>query len=126
MLGAFGLRQSALPIVICLSLAGCVGADGSPSSDGNPAGASERAASETTTTAQANELRFRPSALPLPRQSFLTRFLELICTRRDHSYNCACAGFFNPNHVDCSGGGGGGGTNECALGTDNCSANATC
>jgi hypothetical protein len=56
------------------------------------------------------------------RSAAIDRWLRRLCTNRDGSYKCACDPWFNPDAVDCDGGA----INECALGTDDCSDDATC
>src|SRR5262245_41785744 len=45
-------------------------------------------------------------------------FLRRLCSHPDGSYDCDCDPWFNPDHVDCSGG-----VDECAAGTDDCDRN---
>ena len=98
-----------------LLMAGCAGPD-SDIGDGQEGVESEALIFGSEALRELRDLR------EARRSALVERWLRRVCTNRDGSYKCACDPWFNPDAVDCDGGA----VNECALGTDNCSDDATC
>src|SRR5262245_44754793 len=117
-------------VLLCLSLsalaiAGCDQTHGL-SADAEGANADVRAIDSELRLFGSNvDLSETRSRIAELRSRYFQRWLRLICTHRDGSYNCACDDFYNPDDVDC-GGGSEEPVDECAAGTDDCSENATC
>ena len=111
--GSWSMSGRAWFALFALAMASCAGGDGEPVEGGDNQ-------QQTLLLGRARARgHFEQVENPL-----IERWLRRACTDRNGDYKCACASFFNPDQIDC-GGGPDEGVDECALGTDDCSENAS-